>query len=106
MSLFLLLLLGKQKKEILTLTKIAYSYMFLFCLPKKESKRAADHLVLLHVTTLRCLQRTGDVGMSHRRVLRRVAYPIFAVLLGSVKRPSNIKIYSGFPFWMCFINLL
>jgi len=39
-ALFLLLLLGKQKKEILTLAKIAHSYMFIFfACPKKMNQK-------------------------------------------------------------------
>ena len=56
-----------------------------FCLPKNEPKRAAAHLVSLWLTSLCCSQRTGDIGMS--LTLRRVAYPLFAPLLGCVKWP-------------------
>jgi hypothetical protein len=47
----------------------------------KES--AAVHLVPRCGTTLRCSQRTGDIGKS--LTLRRVAFPSFVVLLGGVK---------------------
>jgi len=64
------------------------------CLPKENEPKesAAYHLVPLSETALRCSQRTGDIGMSHLTVLRRVAYPIFAVLLGCVKRLSSIRV--------------
>jgi len=59
-------------------------------LPKENEPKesATDHLVRLRRTTLRCSQRTGDIGKSHplAGVLRRVAVSLFAALLGCVKR--------------------
>jgi len=53
----------------------------------EPKEKAAFHLVTQRVTPLCCSQRTGDVGMSHPNmgVLRRIANPLFAPLLGSVK---------------------
>jgi hypothetical protein len=60
-------------------------YVHFLYLPKENEpkERAANHMVPRCGTTLRCLQRTGDIGKS--LTLRRVAYPFFAVLLGGVQ---------------------
>jgi hypothetical protein len=43
------------------------------------------HTKLPMIDTLLCSQRTGDIGKS--LTLHRVAYPLFAALLGCVKWP-------------------
>ncbi len=47
-----------------------------------------DHLVDRWSTALRCLPRTGDIGMTLR--YDRVAYPFLAALLGGVKWRKDI----------------
>jgi hypothetical protein len=69
-----------------------YYVHFLYLHKENEPKEsAADHLVPHNGTTLCCLQRTGDFGKSHplAGVLRRVAVPLFAALLGCVKRQKS-----------------
>jgi len=71
------------------------------CLPKETNQRKGSQITWSDCVGLPCTARkgAGDVGKSYPYgVLRRVAYPLFAVLFGCVRWQELVPSFSDFLF--------